>query len=105
MKLREIFRKYKIKAKKIYTVIILTIIEIVMILWFNSWVPTPMIMIPLVQFVAIFEHRDVWKKLTEKEKSEITLSEEELDNFIKGIIENVLEGKSVEEIIKNVKEE
>ena len=101
--IRKFFRKYKIKAKKIYTVVILTILEIVMILWYTNWVFTPMIFIPLIQFVAIFENRDVWKKLSEKEKKEIILSEDELDNFVKGIVESLSDGMTIDEILEKIK--
>lgn len=102
MGLVKFIRKYKIKAKKIYTVILLTILEIIGIIWLNNWVITPVILVPLIQFVAIFEHRDVWKKLSEEEKAEITLTELELDNFVRVIVEK-LEYMSLEEILIEIK--
>ena len=98
-------KKYKVKAKKLYTVILLTIIEMIGIVWLSNWIITPAILIPLVQFIAIFEHRDVWKKLSKKEKAEITLTEEELDLFVKGIYNTILEGKSLEDLLDRMKED
>lgn len=102
MKIREIFRKYKIKAKKLYTIAAITILEVVMILWLSNWTPTPAIIPPFIQFVLIFENRDGWSKLSEKEKEELTLSEEDLDNFIRAITEKIKK-LPVEEIIKEIK--
>ena len=101
--MRGLFRKYKIKAKKLYTVIFLTILEMFMILWISNWVATPLILVPFVQFIAIFENRDVWKKLTEKEKKEITLSEEELNNFVYNIESKIKKGMSSEDILVEMK--
>ena len=98
-------KNYKVKAKKLYTVIILTIIEMIGIVWLSNWIITPAVLIPLVQFVAIFENRDVWKKLSKKEKEEITLTEEELDSFVKGIYNTIIEGKSLEDLLDRMKED
>ena len=102
--IRNIFRKYKIKAKKLYTIIALTILEMVMILWYGNWIPTPIILIPLIQFVAIFENKDIWSRLSEDEKKEITLSEDELDNFVIGIENKIKQGISIEDILIEIKE-
>ena len=104
-KIIEKIKKYKVKAKKLYTIIALTIIEMIAIVWWNSWIITPAILAPLIQFVAIFEHRDVWAKLSEEEKKEITLSEEDLDNFVKGVVRTIIDGKNIEDILKKIKEE
>ena len=98
-------RKYKIKAKKLYTVIFISIIEIIMILWWNSWAFTPAIFAPLIQLAMIFENRDVWKKLSKKEKEEITLTEEEFDDFVKGVVISIVDGLSTSEILKKIKSE
>ena len=103
--MRSLFKKYKVKAKKLYTIILLTIIEMVMIVWYNNWVPTPMMLIPLVQFIAIFENRDICKKLTEEEKKEITLSEEELDSFVYNIESKIKKGMSSEDILIEMKKD
>ena len=103
--IRNIFRKYKIKAKKLYTIIALTILEMVMILWYNNWVLAPVILIPLIQFVAIFENKDIWSRLSEDEKKEITISENELDSFVIGIENKIKQGISVEDILIEIKEE
>ena len=103
--MRGIFRKYKIKAKKLYTVIFLTILEMFMILWISNWVATPLILVPFIQFIAIFENRDVWKKLTDDEKKEITLSEDELNKFVIGIEKQIKKGISVEDILIEMKKE
>lgn len=102
MTLKEKIRKYKIKAKKFYTVILLTIVEMFIILWACNWVLTVAIMAPLVQFVAIFENRKGWSKLSEEEKKELTLTEEELTNFIKVVAEK-LDYMTTEEIIQELK--
>ena len=102
--MRGIFRKYKIKAKKLYTIILLTILEMFMILWISNWVPNPYMLVPFVQFIAIFENRDVWSKLSEDEKKEITLSEDELDKFVIGIEKQIKKGISVEDILIEIKE-
>ena len=104
MGILKFIRKYKVRAKKLWTVIVLTIIEIIGIIWLSGWIITPAILMPLAQFVAIFEHKDVWEKLSKKEKAEITLSEEDLDNFVKGIIESIIDGLSIEDLLLKIKD-
>lgn len=98
-----LIKKYKIKAKRIYTIILLTIMEMFLILWIGDWIPTPVILVPLIQFIAIFENRDTWAKLTEKEKEEFTLSEDELDSFVIGIVSELALGKKLSDILENIK--
>lgn len=96
-------RKYKIKAKKLLTVILLSIIEIVWLLWANNWVPSPVILAPLIQFAFIIEKKKVWSKLSEKEKEKILISEDTLLGLVKGVIvlnENGIEADSIVEKIK-----
>lgn len=85
-----IFNKYKVKSKSFTVILILTIIEIIMVLWLNNWQFTPLIFPPFIQFVLIFENRDVWKKLSPKERENLSTGDllllEILDR-IKGITE------------------
>jgi len=103
MSIKTLIKKYKIKAKKLYTIIALTIIEMFLIFWGCNWIIKPAIMVPLVQFVAIFENRNVWTKLTEEEKKEITLSEEELDSFVIGIVDELASGAKIANILERIK--
>ena len=64
--IRKFFQKRKISAKKLLTIIILTIIEIIIILWINNWELSPYMIAPFIQFVLILEKKDVWDKLTKK---------------------------------------
>jgi len=91
-------RKYKIKAQKFLTIILLTIIEIILILWLNDWVFTKVMFAPFIQFVMMFEQKDVWSKLTEKEKEEILLSETDVSKFVEAIKNWLKSGKSVQDI-------
>jgi len=102
MKLREFFRRYKIKAKTFWTILIITIAEIGLILWCNNWMPTPAMIPPFIQFILIFENRDVWAKLSEKEKEELTLSEDDVSNFVRGVEQKLKTGITVEEIIAKI---
>ena len=103
--MRKFLRKYKIKAKKLYTIIALSILEVILILWCNNWVPTPALLAPAIQFVLIFEYRDVWDKLSDKEKKELTLSEDELDKFVIGIEKEIKDGKSANDILIELKKD
>lgn len=99
-----IFKKYKVKAKKFYTILFITILEIIMILWLNDWRLSPVMIPPFIQFILMFENRDLWSKMTEEEKEELTLSEEELSNFVKNIIKNKEKGLTAEEILSKILE-
>ena len=105
MWLTDLFKKYKIKAKKLYTIIALSVLEIVVMLYFNSWVFTPAIFAVLLQFFMILENKDIWKRLTDDEKKELTLSEDEIDNFVKGIADELANGITVEEILITIKKD
>ncbi len=102
MGLRNLFRKWKIKAKTFWTILAITIIEVGLILWCNNWMPSPAIIPPFIQFILIFENRDVWAKLSEKEKEELTLSEDDVSNFVKGVEQKLKTGITVEEIIEKI---
>lgn len=103
--IRKFIRKYKIKAKKLLTVIFISIIEIVLFLWSNNWMPSPIVLVPLIQLALIFEKKNVWARLTEKEKKEILLSESDVDNFVRGVEKLLESGKTSREILKEIKRE
>lgn len=100
---KKIFKKYKINAKKFGTVVFVSILEIVLILWLNNWMLTPALIPLIVQIALIFERKDIWGKMTRKEKEELFLSEEELKNFIQAVLKRKEEGKTVNEIILEIK--
>jgi len=104
MNLRNIFKKFKIKSKSFIVVTILTIIEIVLILWCNDWIFTPAIVPIFIQYIMIFEKRDVWDRLSEKEKKEIMIDEDDITKLIKGIEKLLDEGQTAEDIIKEIKD-
>lgn len=101
--IRKFFQKRKVSAKKLLTIILLTIAEIVIILWFNDWNVSPYLIAPFIQFVMILEKKDVWDKLTEKEKKEVMLDEDDVTGLIKGIERLIEEGKTSEEILDEIK--
>lgn len=101
--IRELFKKIKINVKKLISVIIISILEVVMLLWWNDWVFTPAVFIPAIQLILIIEKSDVWSKLSEKEKEEILLSNEEVENLIKGVEFLIKKGKTSNEIFNEIK--
>jgi len=101
--IKNFFRKIKISLKMLYWIAIITILEIVCLLWYNNWAFTPAIIIALIQFGLIIEKRDVWSKLNKKEKEEILLSNNEFENFIKGIYALFEAGKTTEEVLEEIK--
>lgn len=101
--IRKFFQKRKINAKKLLTIILLTITEMIIILWINDWVISPFLLAPFIQFVMIFEKKDVWDKLTEKEKKEVMLDEDDVTGFVKGIERLIAEGKTSAEILEEIK--
>ena len=101
--MRKIFKKYKIKAKKLYTVIALTLLELFIIFVCNDYQPHLAMIAPLVQFCLIFEKRDIWTRLSEKEKKEILLDEEDVDNFVIGVEKLIKKGKTSGEILEEIK--
>lgn len=101
--IRKFFQKRKVSTKKLLTVILLTVAEIVIILWLNDWIASPYLIAPFVQFVMILEKKDVWDKLTEKEKKEVMLDEDDVTGLVKGIERLIEEGKSSEDILKELK--
>jgi hypothetical protein len=102
---KKLFKKYKIKAKKFYTVVILSIIEIFLILWASNWQFTLAIIPVGIQLAFIFEQRDIWARLSEEEKKEVLLSEIEVEALIKGIEKLVKDGRSSSEILEEIKKE
>ena len=98
-----IFSKWKIRAKNLKTIIALTILEIILILWYNDWKFHPVIIATLVQFSLIFERRDVWSRLTKKEKKEVLLDEDDVENFVKGVEVLIKKGKTSGEILEKIK--
>ena len=99
---REIFKKYKIRAKKFYTIIALSLLEIVLLIWYFNWEFNAYVVIPLIQFVLMFEKRDIWAKLTEKEKEELLLSEVDIYNFIEGVKKLTKKNKTTKEIVDEI---
>ena len=97
--IRKFFRKRKVNAKKLISIILLSILEVITLLWWNDWEFTPAVFIPAIQFYLIFEKRDVWSKLSEKEKEEILLNKDDVENLIKGIGKLIGEGKNSTEIL------
>ncbi len=101
--IRKFFRKYKIKAKKLLTVIILTALEMVALLWYNNWQFSPVLIIPLIQFALIFEKKNMWSKLSDEEKEKVLLSEDDVSGLIRGVSILIKKGKSTEDIIEKIK--
>lgn len=102
--IRKFFQKRKVSAKKLLTIILLTITEMVIILWINDWAVSPYLLAPFIQFLAILEKKSVWDKLTEKEKKEVMLDEDDVTGLVKGIERLIEEGKTSDEIIKEIKD-
>lgn len=100
-----LFKKYKVKAKKLYTIIMLSILEIILILWSNEWAFHIAIVPVFIQLAFIFENKDIWSRLTEKEKKEIMLAEEDIKKLIEGITKLLDEGKNSSEILDEIKKE
>ncbi len=98
------FNKYKVKANKFYTILIITIVEILLILWLSNWQFSPAIIPPFIQFLLIFENRDVWSRLSNEEKEDLTLTESDITNFVIGIEKKLSKGKSVEQILEKILE-
>lgn len=105
MTIRSLFRKFKIRAKTLIFIGILTILEVVFLFWHNNWNFTIAAIIPLIQFILIFERREKWDKLSEEEKEKVLISEQTLDGFVKGIEKMINEGETSESILKKIKED
>lgn len=103
MSIRSYLRKFKIRAKSLYFVILLTFLEVVLFLWWNNWVFTPAIIPAFIQLGFIIEKKEKWKTLSEEEKNKILISEETVVGFVKGIIELVGEGNDSDTIINKIK--
>jgi len=103
MTIIDFFRERKIKAKKFYSVILLTIVEILLLWWGLEWQLKPVMLVPFIQFIAVFENRDIWKRMTEEEKKRCMLSEDDVKKFIRGIEKFIKDGKSSEDIIEEIK--
>jgi len=101
--IRKFLKKFKIKSKKLLTVFILSIVEIVLILWWNSWIFTPAVFATIVQLGFILEKKDIWERLTEDEKKDILLTGDELDSFIRGVAKLINEGKTADDVIAEIK--
>ena len=86
-------RKYKFKVKKFIYITILSIIEVLLLLWGNDWRFSYAIYAVLVQYILIFE-----KKIDELKEGDIKL-------FIKGVIELFKDGKDFDDILKEIKKE
>ena len=91
-KLRKWIRKYKFSAKKFIWITILSILEILLLLWGNNWQYNHAILAVLIQYVLIF-----------KRKIEV-LKEGDIKSFIKGVITLLEDDKNSEEILEEVKE-
>lgn len=104
MTLRKLFKKWKVKLSSFLLVSLLTILEVILILWCNNWAFSPAIVPIFVQYIMIFEHRDIWKRMTKKEKEEVMLSEDDVGNLIIGIEKLLKEGKTGKEILDEIKE-
>jgi len=103
MSIRSYLRKFKIRAKSLYFIIVLTILEVVLFLWGNNWVFTPAIIPALLQLGLIIEKREKWKELTEEEKEKVLISEDTMIGFVKGIVELTEEGYDADTIINKIK--
>ena len=103
-KIKKFVRKYKISTKKLFYILILSIIEVFIILIGNGWVLNAAVLAPLVQFIAVLKSRDGFDKLSKVEKNEHSLSEDDLDNFIYAIAEKLVY-MTVEEILKEIKKD
>lgn len=107
MNLRNLFKKWKIKLKSFILVTILTVVEIGLVLLIayltKNWETAFAIIPTLVQYIMIFEKRDVWERLTDKEKEEIMLSEDDVSGLILGIEKLIGEGKTGKEVLDEIK--
>ncbi len=92
-RLRKWIRKYKFKAKKFIYITLLSIVEILLLLWGNDWQYTHAIFAVLIQYVLIFE-----KKVDE-------LKEGDLKSFLKGVMKLLKDGKTSDEILEEIKKE
>lgn len=105
MTIRSIFRKIKIRARTLLFISILTFLEVIALLGNNDWKFTWVAFIPLIQFVLIFERKDIWNKLSQVEKEKVLISEDTLTGLVLGVEKLLQEGDSVKKIIKKIKED
>ena len=103
MNIRKFIRKFKIGAKKLLTVIVISIIEIIWLLWANDWVATPILFAPLVQLALIIEKKKIWSSLSDKEKEKILISEDTLSGLVKGVIVLSKNGDDADSIVEKIK--
>ena len=92
-RLRKWLRKFKFSAKKFVWITILSVVEIILLLWGTGWQYTPAIYAVIIQYFAVFK-----RKVEE-------LKEDDIKLFIKGIFELFKEGKDADEILEKVKED
>ena len=105
MSIHSFFRKLKIRLKTFIFITILTILEVVCLLWFNDWKFTFSAILPLFQLILIFEKKDIWNKLSDEEKEKILLSEDELLAFIEVVEKLSRKGDNADTILKKIKED
>lgn len=105
MSIRSFFRKIKIKAKTFIFILGLTILEVILLISGNDGVFELYHLIPLIQLGLIFERRDQWSKLSEKEKEKVLISDNDLLGLVLGIEKLVKEGDSADIIVEKIKKE
>lgn len=105
MTIRSFFRKLKIRVKTFLFITILTILEVILLFWKNDWKPTFIMLLPLVQYVLIFEKKAKWDKLSDEEKEEVLISEDNIIGLVRGVEKLVGEGETADSIMKKIKED
>lgn len=105
--IREYFKKLKVSANKLIFVIILSIIELVCLLYYFHWIITPenilAILAPLIQIGLIFERKDKWATMSEDERKDVLLSEDDITSLLKAVQILICLGKNPEEILEKIK--